>query len=640
MKKLSLDDMKATAQERGGLCLSESYEGSKSKLLWRCANGHEWDARADSVKAGTWCRQCAAVATANKLRIPLSAIQELAKSKGGECLAHEYLGNKDDKLRWCCSRGHEWEATLGKVRNDGSWCPICARLNQSLTPEDMRELARAKGGECLSDSYQGQDVKLRWRCAMGHEWNAAPGHIRNQGCWCPKCAGRARLTIDEMQALAESKEGECLSESVVNARMKLRWRCANGHEFLAPPNDVKSGHWCRKCAMLLQAERQRTPFNEIQQLARSRGGECLSGSYSDNASLLRWRCARGHEWEASLRNVKHNNSWCPICGAGVSERICRAVFEAIFGTLFPKARPEWLRNERGNWMELDGYAEELGLAFEYHGVQHFKPIGFFHASDEAFLLRQRDDRKRAAMCREKGINLIEVPYMIPHDEIESFIRAECARQGITVPRTEPVDIATLPVYEEDPLDKLRATAEMKGGMLLSTAYINRATKMRWRCAEGHEWEAPSSAIITSGQWCPLCGIKRRSDAQRLTIKDMHALARSRGGKFLSATYEGLRFKHRWKCAQGHEWDARAGNVKNGSWCPECAGLAPLSIEEMHSLAAAKGGICLSDRYLGTATKLRWRCKQGHEWETTPDKIKYREQWCPICARNGARAKQS
>jgi hypothetical protein len=313
-------------------------------------------------------------------------------------------------------------------------------------------------------------------------------------------------------------------------------------------------------------------MDEIQALARSRGGECLSEKYDDSEVNLRWRCARGHVWEASLRNVKHNKSWCPICGAGVSERICRAVFEGLFGTLFPKSRPEWLRNKRGNWMELDGYAQELGLAFEYHGVQHFKHIGFFHVSDETFLLRQQDDQKRAVLCREKGITLIEVPYTVSHGDIESFIRAECAKAAISVPRTESIDITTLPVYEDDPLDELRAVAEAKGGALLSTAYINRATKMRWRCAKGHEWEAPASAIKSAGQWCPLCGIKRRSDAQRLTIEDMRALARSRAGEFLSATYEGVRFKHRWRCAHGHEWDAKPDNVRNGSWCPACARL--------------------------------------------------------------------
>lgn len=562
--------MKVIAEARGGLCLSKSYEGSKSKLRWRCANRHEWEAVASSVKTGTWCRQCAAEATANKRRTPLAEIQELAKSKGGECLAHEYLGNKDDKLKWRCSKGHEWQATLGKIRNDGSWCPICARLNRSLTLEDMQKLARAKGGECLSESYQGQDIKLRWRCGIGHEWEAIPSHIRNQGCWCPKCARRARLTIDEMQTLAQSMGGECLSEVIVNALTKLNWRCAEGHEWEAKPNDILSGHWCRKCGAESRAARQRMPMDEIKSLAHSRGGECLSEKYDDSEVNLRWRCARGHEWEANLRNVKHNKSWCPICGAGVSERICRAIFEKLFETAFPKARPSWLRNTRGNWMELDGYAEELGVAFEYHGVQHFKEIEFFHATEDAFNLRQQDDQWRAALCLVHGIALVEVPYTVPHDEIESFVRAECASANILVPRTEPIDITTLPVYEENPLDELRAAAKMKGGILLSTAYINRATKLRWRCAEGHEWEAPSSSIKTAGRWCPLCGIKHRSNAQRLTIKDMHALAQSRDGEFLSKIYEGTRFMHRWKCVHGHEWDAKAGNVKKGSWCPKCA----------------------------------------------------------------------
>lgn len=45
---------------------------------------------------------------------------------------------------------------------------------------------------------------------------------------------------------------------------------------------------------------------------------------------------------------------------------------------------------------------------------------------------------------------------------------------------------------------------------------------------------PAHAVKNSGQWCPRCGIKRRSDAQRLTTEDMRVLAESRGGKFLSA----------------------------------------------------------------------------------------------------------
>ena len=144
--------------------------------------------------------------------------------------------------------------------------------------------------------------------------------------------------------------------------------------------------------------------------------------------------------------------------------------------------------------------------------------------------------------------------------------------SISIPRAESIDITTLPIYENNPLEELRDIAGAKGGALLSTVYINRTAKMRWRCAEGHEWVAPAQAIKNARQWCPRCGIKRRSDAQRLTIDDMRALARSKGGEFLSATYRGVHFKHLWRCNHGHEWNAEPSNVKNRSWCPTCAAL--------------------------------------------------------------------
>ena len=346
---------------------------------------------------------------------------------------------------------------------------------------------------------------------------------------------------------------------------------------------------------------------------------------------LQWRCARGHEWKASLRNVKHNKSWCPICGAGVSERICRGIFEALFQTSFSKARPDWLKNERDNWMELDGYSEELGIAFEYHGIQHYEFNPFFHNEKVSFVQRKKDDRRRAELCRTRGIRLFEIPYTVCHEDIEAFVRAASREMGIPVPRQDPVILEELPVYEYDPLEELKKLAYDKGGECLSTVYINKDTKLRWRCSEGHEWEMPAHAVRNSGQWCPHCGIKRRSDAQRLSVDDMRALAQLRGGFFVSQRYEGSNRKHRWRCAEGHEWEAKPNNVKHGSWCPICAGHAPLTIEEMRSIAATKGGLCLSNQYLGTDKKLRWRCGRSHEWEATPYKIKHRNQWCPICA---------
>ena len=150
MKKLTLDEMQAVAQARGGECLSTRYEHSKVHLRWRCASGHEWEATPASVKMGAWCRQCAAKALADKLRTDLATIESLATPRGGRCLTRQYTGNCHHKLHWRCARGHEWEATLSNVRNRGSWCPRCATLDRCQTLQNVHAMsARSRGGDLL-----------------------------------------------------------------------------------------------------------------------------------------------------------------------------------------------------------------------------------------------------------------------------------------------------------------------------------------------------------------------------------------------------------------------------------------------------------------------------------------------------------
>jgi hypothetical protein len=116
-----------------------------------------------------------------------------------------------------------------------------------LTLTQMQALARDKGGECLSTKYVNSKTKLRWTCGDGHEWEAVPNSIQ-QGHWCPHCAGTAPVTLLQMQALARDKGGECLSTAYVNNYTNLRWRCADGHEWEAKPNNIQQGRWCPHCA--------------------------------------------------------------------------------------------------------------------------------------------------------------------------------------------------------------------------------------------------------------------------------------------------------------------------------------------------------------------------------------------------------
>ena len=169
-------------------------------------------------------------------------MKELARSRGGKCVSRRYVSSST-KLRWQCAEGHQWEAPPNTIQQ-GSWCPRCsyvARGDQKrLNVGDMHALASERGGRCRSQTYSNANTKLLWECAEGHVWEATPDRIQ-QGKWCPHCAGVAKKTIDDMQRLAETRGGKCLSEQYVSNREPLLWECADGHVWRAVGRDIQQG---------------------------------------------------------------------------------------------------------------------------------------------------------------------------------------------------------------------------------------------------------------------------------------------------------------------------------------------------------------------------------------------------------------
>jgi hypothetical protein len=361
----------------------------------------------------------------------------------------------------------------------------------------MAALARKRGGRCLSSVYVNSAVPLRWECARGHQWRAVPASIR-KGTWCPDCAGVRRLTLEQMKQLAKSRGGSCLSKHYRNTATKLLWRCSAGHEWSAMPLQVKKGHWCPFCARVA-----RLTLPLLQRIAAQKGGCCLSLTYMNSSDRVRWRCAAGHEWLARAHSIQGGN-WCPVCA----------------------------RNQR---------------------------------------LR---------------------------------------------------------------LEEMRQIARERGGRCLSTSYKSAGTPLLWVCRHGHHWKACAANVKAGtrrkGSWCRECYNVRRRFHEKLSITAMRDLANTRGGRCLSEEYLGSKFKLTWKCKFGHRWQAAPSYVVQGTWCPICARNQRLSLSFFQELAANRSGMCLSEMYINESTVLRWRCADGHEWETAPAKIK-RGSWCPTCA---------
>jgi len=113
-----------------------------------------------------------------------------------------------------------------------------------------------------------------------------------------------------------------------------------------------------------------------------------------------------------------------------TEEICRNIIEQIYNKPFPSVRPNFLKSPRtGKNLELDCYNQDLKIAIEYNGQQHYQFTPHFHKSKKDFYAQVHRDNWKRKKCRENGITLIEIPFWIPQEKLAEFIKAELRKKG-------------------------------------------------------------------------------------------------------------------------------------------------------------------------------------------------------------------
>ena len=225
-----------------------------------------------------------------------------------------------------------------------------------------------------------------------------------------------------------------------------------------------------------------------------------------------------------------------------------------------------------------------------------------------------------------------------------------------------------PQFRIDRLAALQQIAADRGGECLESQYIDSELPMAFRCARGHRWTTQARIVRNLGSWCPEC-----CGGRPVTLAGMQTIARAHGGECLSPAVGTIRTLLRWRCADGHEWEARPAKIRGGSWCPRCAGF--VDIADMRAYAAERGGKCLSRVYTNGNTPLKWQCaaghrlsaiwrivrlgrwcglcrvydvnssqklawerREGHRWWASTANVHYNSSWCPVCgARRSAAA---
>lgn len=320
-------DYHASAQTNEFEWLGPEVSNTRTKTKWRCKNGHIWEARFNSIQRGDGCPFCAGL-----VRKTPADYHKLAEEKGIRWVGDE-VPNVGTHTKWECAQGHQWVTTYNAIQQ-GYNCRICAINKQAekqrKKPSDYIALAEAKRFKWLGPVVPKVSIATGWECEMGHQWMARYSDIR-KGHGCPSCAGTSPKTSADYHAVAEKNGFEWLGYEVPTTSAKTVWRCKQSHVWEAPYSTIQQGHGCPHCAGLSV----KTPA-DYHALAELKRYKWLGPEVPNIKTETEWECEKGHRWMGRYNDIQQGHG-CPICvnsvqGVPVSQ-VQQALHEMLGGEL-------------------------------------------------------------------------------------------------------------------------------------------------------------------------------------------------------------------------------------------------------------------------------------------------------------------
>ncbi len=486
-------------ENKGGSIISTEYIDAKTHLEYKCNNGHNISTQPRHLKNGGWCGKCYKNRLSDESRSTkiYNEAKKIIQDRGGQIISAKYIDSAT-YIEFQCKYGHNVTKKNITELRAGKWCKFCNKTDSDNKYYNRyKKIIEKNGGTIISTEYIDSSVPIEYICDKGHTISSLTNSLKS-GSWCNIC-NKDRLSrkdgrpdmYNEAKKIIEDKGGSIISSEYINAHTPLKFKCENGHIYSKTRNELKRGEWCFEC--------NKISIEICQKIALKRGGLCLSDTYINHKTNLSWECADGHQWKATINNVKNRKTWCPKCRVFIKEEICRTLFETMFNKKFIKSKPDWLMGSKGYLLELDGYCEELNLAFEYNGMQHYKVV----YNEESLKRAQRNDKLKNKTCTDKKIHLINIPYTVKTDDMQQYIIDYCQKLNITIPNKKIIDVDTIEIPYKKNLDNFRSIAEQNGGSLLSKSYLGSTRKYEFKCKNGHIFKLTPQQF-KNNKWCPTC----------------------------------------------------------------------------------------------------------------------------------------
>ncbi len=168
----------------------------------------------------------------------------------------------------------------------------------------------------------GSHKKLRWKCNLGHFWDAVVSD-RARGQGCAVCAGRQiQLGYNDLSTthpdLATQADGWNPQTVTAGSRKTLGWKCSLGHSWSARV-DSRTGNsrGCPFCGKGKGGKKVEMGVNDLASLFPSIASEAVDWDPSKltagSSKIVKWACSEGHTWNAKVANRVGLGRGCPTC---------------------------------------------------------------------------------------------------------------------------------------------------------------------------------------------------------------------------------------------------------------------------------------------------------------------------------------
>lgn len=173
--------------------------------------------------------------------------EELLRQNKGIVLVGDYT-NCRTKTTFRCEHGHEWSTVASSVLR-GRGCPECSSIK--LTKDKINETLSADGrGILMIGEYVNNKTKTRFKCSLGHEWDAITTNVMTRKTGCPHCSKTTPITEEMFRNFLQSDDRSItLIGNFVNRHTKTFMKCECGNEWECTPVSIMKGSGCPKCTL-------------------------------------------------------------------------------------------------------------------------------------------------------------------------------------------------------------------------------------------------------------------------------------------------------------------------------------------------------------------------------------------------------